>query len=353
MSIHDKGRGVRWTVARLAWVSRAEVVLWFLLLLPVVAAFAGLLPLSILEGQPDLFFLGLVFFIITPLIVILVLFAGGYLIDGLLGLFRIKAVILPVEFSQQFNTILDSMAESGLPRLDSSRIRLVQNDFSVSGHVRGVFSPDVVLSAGAAVGILRNDKSSMAVLAHELAHIGHWDRLFVGLFFMIFLNLISPLLIILTATHSHELFLAWEKFSMLSVLLGFFFQFFVFSYFSRRREYAADSSASSVIGVESYQIFLRGATTFGVGHSGGYFHPSIEDRVAALDSGLVLRRTGWPIIGLILLTSTPIVMISFGGFNDASDEYQTRMSAALAMFMYALLVEWFRRTLPNSYPFDQ
>lgn len=327
------------TLARTATLARFEIVVWFLLMLPIAASFAGATPFFLIAGRhhpANILPLGIAALLGTPLLVIAVLFFGGVVLDAVLSIFRAKTAKVPKRFAPNIDLLLDSLADRGLPRLRTWRLRLVANDLSVSAHVRGVITPVVVLSAGAMVGLMRREDSSVAILAHEIAHIRHWDRLFIGLLCAALFNLLLPVYVFTMGDWMDRAQSSWNP---LTHLVNLCLQLAIFSYFSRRREYEADFAAAVAVGVPGYQRFLgRSSSSTGSGeHAGkGYFHPSIHERIFALNYGEKVRRPGMFMLFFIAVG----IGITFLGTMGMIDEM--RASGWLGVTLYAVVMEMLR-----------
>lgn len=335
---------VRWV----AWTCRAESVLWFLLLLPIAGSFAGMLPLAFFAGQPGLLGIGLLFIIATPPVIAAGLYLFAIVFDSALNLFRSRVRPIPQIAVQDLNDFLAQLAGTGLPRISPARVHYIPNDLTLGAHVRGVLFPRVVVSGGTLVSLMKRDHVAKAMFAHELAHIAHWDRLYVGLLAVAISNAAMPLFMLAAPSLFYRY---WDPYyldrvfsheAMMQHLFGIAFHCCIFSYFSKRREYAADYVAVRAVGEAAYMALLGKATR---SHSGGFFHPTIDERIEAVRSGRKVEKPAWAVLAFATAHSLPILLLPMVDFDRSSDESMVRMAGALSVAMYFGLSEFVRSRL--------
>lgn len=170
-----------------------------------------------------------------------------------------------------------------------TRIRFVPSDHTMGAHVRGVFIPHVVISAGLLIGVLRKDPKAQAILCHEIAHIVHYDRLLPGFIGLVALETAGNLFKFLRNE-------SWADIISSDFLLIASWRLFVFillvSSVSKYREYFADARALAMVkDRESYLVLLKVAARNERG-SFHFFHPSLAKRISEACADFPVLRRG-------------------------------------------------------------
>ena len=159
---------------------------------------------------------------------------------------------IPIGLRNEISKILQTKLPVNIIRLVHERIRLAPNDLSLGGHLQGVIRQRIVVSAGLTVGLLTNDERSVAILAHEIAHVKHLDKFVPGIIVLSLLN-ISYCMV---------------KFGKAGVLYAIAV-LVITRYVTHRREYAADAHAVGLLG--SKRMFAK--TLLSLSRRRGIFTP--------------------------------------------------------------------------------
>lgn len=170
------------------------------------------------------------------------------------------------------------------------RIRVLKSDLSMGAHVHGVLRPHVVISGGMLVGILRQDGRALAILAHEVAHLQHFDQLLPGMIGLAGFEIIGRIYGLVSQDAGEGLtggalaaFL-----SMAIAMMGM--MVIVVSRISVYREFYADAKGVALTGnFLAYAEVLR-QISGRESKSSGFFHPSPDTRLAQLQEGYPLLR---------------------------------------------------------------
>lgn len=183
------------------------------------------------------------------------------------SLLSIKTEAIPERIRKNLDrTLANFELRTGL-RLASERIRVIPKDLSVGAHVRGVFRPNVIISGGALVGLMRGDPTAKTMLAHEIGHIQHFDKFYLGLIFIVILELL------LSAYQAFEGWWSVTHFALLTAMLR---------HISRRREFAADAHALLTVGTwAGFKKLLYSPPGY-VATGRSFFHPRFISRRKAL-----------------------------------------------------------------------
>jgi len=173
---------------------------------------------------------------------------------------------IPIGLRNEISKILQTKLPVNIIRLVHERIRLAPNDLSLGGHLQGVIRQRIVVSAGLTVGLLTNDERSVAILAHEIAHVKHLDKFVPGIIVLSLLN-ISYCMV---------------KFGKAGVLYAIAV-LVITRYVTHRREYAADAHAVGLLG--SKRMFAKTLLSLSADEE-AFSHPSRDQRVDAIKRNL-------------------------------------------------------------------
>lgn len=169
-------------------------------------------------------------------------------------------------------------------------IRVVKNDLTMGAHVHGVLRPHVVISGGMLVGLLRKDTRAVAILAHETAHIQHFDQLLPGIIGLAAFEIASRAFKLFTENPGDGLNSGASAGFLFVVLAMMAMMVFVVSRMSIYREFYADAKGVALTGnVAAYTEVLR-QISGRESKSGGFFHPSPTKRMEQLQKGYPLLR---------------------------------------------------------------
>jgi Zn-dependent protease with chaperone function len=310
---------------QLLFLSRLELPLWFLSGVPSLLLLGMVLLLSVAMGNPSGLLLAILYFISLHL----ALLALGSVYDHIRGWFRPARHPLPPAILSHLEPLLTRFAQHGL-RLPASALRVVKNDLSLAAHVTGTFQPNVVVSGGLVVGLLRNDPRAQAILAHEIAHIAHYDRLLPSMIMVTLGNaLLAVPLALMPLGHGSS-----QAPTLGAALLNLIVTPIILSIVSRRREYLADIHAAYALG--STRDYLRTLLAGRERGAGDFFHPSMTDRVEALagrGAGRIIRLSWlWVLWWIAVMLSGASTLLDPG--QDWRDEESFK---ALAQVLVALI----------------
>jgi Zn-dependent protease with chaperone function len=186
------------------------------------------------------------------------------------------------------------------------KIRVLTNDLSMGAHVHGVLRPHVVISGGMLVGILRQDSRALAILAHEIAHLQHFDQFLPGIIGLSGFEIVGRIYKFVGQDLGEGLDGgAFAAFSL--VALGMMGMMIVaISRISIYREFYADAKGIALTGdIAAYTEVLR-QISGRESKSSGFFHPSPDTRLKQLQEGYPLLRkaTFWKLYwSAVFLTS--------------------------------------------------
>ena len=186
------------------------------------------------------------------------------------------------------------------------KIRVLKNDLSMGAHVHGVLRPHVVISGGMLVGILRQDVRALAILAHETAHLQHFDQLLPGIIGLSGFEILGRIYKFVSQDLSDGLDVgAFTAFSLVAVgMMGM--MVVAVSRISVYRELYADAKGIALTGnVAAYTEVLR-QISGRESKSSGFFHPSPDTRLKQLQEGYPLLRkaTFWKLYWIaVFMTS--------------------------------------------------
>jgi hypothetical protein len=192
------------------------------------------------------------------------------------------------------------------------RTRVVESDFAVGAHVRGVFRPYIVMSMGMVVAISNRDRRAFLVLSHEYAHIKHWDLFLSGFMGLVVFQVFGELLgFVKNLTFLNDLDFLF-KLAAFAVTKGFIWGTTI-AFVSRYREFYADAKAISVFGTknEYLNLFQKGQ---GTDFNTSFFHPSLDKRLSQLSDGFDIIKNVrfwkiyWPLfmVSMCLIANTYI-----------------------------------------------
>lgn len=250
---------ITWSVIKLRLISRFELVVWSGILIP----YAGLLPFFM--------FVHPIFIFAIPIYIIFLILAA-IPIEFILNLFRVKSTALPEWSRNDFDQLFAEMRSRGAISWNSDRVRYIENDLSCGAQVRGILRPTIIVSAGLLIAVKRRDLLAKAILAHELAHIAHFDRLTISNYALWVANLLSPFY--LDGAKPSSPLGGWE----ITWLWGSLASLALCGFFSRRRELAADASGVILAGNDVYSKLMSSAVGTHARNVGTFFHPSMSTR---------------------------------------------------------------------------
>lgn len=226
---------------------------------------------------------------IVPLVIFVCVMAA--LADALLGAFRPATKDVPQVLSDRVTASL--VKQFGEPvREIACSMRAIPGDLSLGAHVRGFFRPRLVVSGGMLMGLARGDRNAQAILAHELAHVQHHDRMLIAFVGMIVFEVVGRFI----KFNVNEVSNVDPDSLGVGSLIGLtLYQLTVFSVLlscvSRYREYYADARAIQLThDVDAYRSLLSSGARH-KGLLGNFFHPSISDRLDAIDQQYRVLRT--------------------------------------------------------------
>ena len=202
---------------------------------------------------------------------------------------------IPIGLRNEISKILQTKLPVNIIRLVHERIRLAPNDLSLGGHLQGVIRQRIVVSAGLTVGLLTNDERSVAILAHEIAHVKHLDKFVPGIIVLSLLN-ISYCMV---------------KFGKAGVLYAIAV-LVITRYVTHRREYAADAHAVGLLG--SKRMFAKTLLSLSADEE-AFSHPSRDQRVDAIKRNLPILNPSafWGVFWLVNIIggiSIPLIVKS-------------------------------------------
>ena len=218
-----------------------------------------------------------VLLIFTPIVLLamLALILIAWPVDCLFSLIRPQSTNLPEQSIKRIDALLIDLQARGAIKWNSRRLRVVKSDLQLGAHVRGVIRPSIVISGGMLMGLMRKDSHALGVLAHELAHVAHWDRLYLGVLGLWTLNAAAPFLWGGESSVGEKISVA---FISSLIPLG------ICMIISERREFAADLSAGLVAGFRPYTEVLIQAQGKHGKRSSGFFHPSLKERIEEIST---------------------------------------------------------------------
>ena len=320
-------------LSRLRTLSVLELLYLPLLMLPSASALAVMLLLAPIA------------LVVVGACYVTAMLVGGSLVSAIFGLLRKSGQPLSLEWRKRVET---AIADSGIlyghdiaSRFRSARL----SDLTVGAFVHAALRAQIVASGGLLVQVLRRSPSSQAIVAHEYAHIRHFDRLYFMILLIYIANIIiSPILFIYDAGNTEELsgiseIVIWWMFNIFATTV-------IVSQISKRRELGADFAAALIVGRQSYVEMLEIATGRHASHETGFFHPSVEQRKAALITMRVRRPSG------LLISAYCFLLVSYLLQAMVSGD-ETAIGANLAQAFYCaigLALEQFRRILPTQLP---
>lgn len=255
-------------VLKLRLQARGELIIWICFMIPAL----GLLLITIFP-IPLIFSLMIIFAIPAEL----------FFRIPLLGTKKI-----PAEYNYELEKICKYFRKRGCINFSYKYFRYIPNDMNVNGRVIGIFFPKILISAGLLISLKRNESKSFSILAHEMAHISHLDRLNYAYLTRWFINTIIPLIYFLIGSPfitTIEDIVKW--------IANCTFTFFVCGYFMRERELLADTCAALLVGPKVYAEMLQFGQDSPNQH-GGFFHPSLALRLQAINTnppaGMYVRK---------------------------------------------------------------
>jgi Zn-dependent protease with chaperone function len=268
--------------------------------------------------------------------------ALALIVDTVVAAFRRTTTIVPFNLEARLAETLTKKFGEEIRHV-AQDIRVLPSDLSLGAHVRGFLRPQLVISGGMLVGLLRKTPSANAILGHELAHIQHFDRLFFGIIGLTALEFVGRFVKYSISDMSFDT-LNWEDFAGLLVLT--IYQIVVFglllSRISRYREYYADARAVQLLGGDL--VAYRNVLTSGAQHNGllgKFFHPSVAERLRSLDDGYaILRRVHfwkvyWVVAGSVAYLQWKFVENSFVEYYGYCG-----FVLAIALLLFELLRPW-------------
>lgn len=155
-----------------------------------------------------------------------------------------------------------------------------------------------------------------AILAHEIAHVVHWDRLHIALLAVAWGH-IGFAVFMLGRTFLLASFGAYDPSDVHPLLRvgNIIVIYLLFRAFSRSREHLADYAASMCVGIAQYLSFLSGAaqraamqtTSTDAGAARGtYFHPAIDKRASDVGARLTAERFRVSTVALAIASSATL-----------------------------------------------
>ena len=270
---------------RIAFLATAEILIFPLVMIPGLST--GIFVLPFIDPWFILVAIGYL-----PLILL-----SGFVVDIALAQIRRRPKDVPDRSSGAIKHLLDELSRRGAPSFAVSRIKILPTDLTVGAYVRGAFRPAVVLSAGLLVNLLRNRPSAKAVLCHELGHVINNDKFYLSLLFA-WVASIAVLFLPSPGDYYGHTGSPWTLPSILITL-------WIVSRVSRRREHMADAVASTLCGSGVLASCLASVEAKDRSR-GGFFHPSLEERIQSVSSGSTarLRPSIW-VIGYCLVSILP------------------------------------------------
>lgn len=318
-------------LARLRSISIIEILYLPLLLVPSASA---LLVISLLSP---------VFWLVLMALYVVLMLVGGSLISALFTLIRRPGTrLLPPWCAKIDAALLAHGLTQGHEialRIRSARLE----DLAVGAFVHATFRAKIVASGGLLVQLMRGSPSAQAIVAHEYAHIRHFDRLYLMILLVYAANLIlSPIYFLQLAGYSESIYdigevIIWWLFNLATTTL-------IVSQISRRRELAADFAAALMVGGKAYLDFLDLATGRHAKRTAGFFHPSVEQRKEALITMRVGRPNG--LLVMVYCLSLASYLLQAMASTD-----EIAVATGLAQGVYCALgicFEQFRRSIPSE-----
>ncbi len=260
--------GIATNVRKLRLIAWGDLTVWTFLMVPLL----GILLWTVV-AIPTIF---------------LAMFALAIPAEIFFRFFSRAAIHLPAELEPIVAKCCDDVAQAGGIKLSTARFRYDPDDVNTGGQVVGMLFPRIVVSGALLVALKRNEARAFAVMAHEMAHVSHLDRLNYAYFTLWLINAVIPVVyhfVGMPVITTLEQALLW--------LANCIFTFFVCGLFMRERELLADASAALIVGPERYADVLREGQD-SPGNGGGYFHPSLRRRCEAVSmnppEGLRIRK---------------------------------------------------------------
>ncbi|MCA1375833.1 MULTISPECIES: M48 family metalloprotease [unclassified Bradyrhizobium] len=305
-----------------------------------------ILPFVVLFQRPGLFIPVLISMGAQLAALLALYFALATVVSLMVNLFRarlsgVKADTIP---RLQLWKLSAALASNHAIRqlLSVSSFRVNKTDLIMGAHVRGIFHPSIALSAGLLIGLIRKDQKAYSILAHELAHIKHFDLFLPGFVGLAIFEILGTAfqLSLLSLSHPNDV-------TPPSVLLVVLYKVLILgglvSLISRNREFYADATALSVTrNVDEYVGLLAKASEHERSRL-SYFHPSLRRRIAEVQNNFqVLRRAvGWRVyIGLASL----VAFIQWKALQDSETDSRYFFCGFL-MGLFILFTEMFRGML--------
>lgn len=254
---------------------------------------------------------------------------------------------LPYEKRRQLNQVLTEIFKDGCG-IRAESILWCPQDLLMGAHVRGIIQPQIVVSGGLFLGILRKNPRAIGILAHEIAHIEHYDRLLPGLIGMMFFEIfLGPIYYYWGAARVLD-----DSYLFETTLILFIYKFFVFGgllcLMSRSREIYADASAAQYLTRDEYVTLLksmRGAEKYQY----SFFHPSVSKRIKEAQSGFATLHNRWLwrayFVAATAVSWLQLWQMSISGVTDVGYEY---IYSASCMGTAILVLEGFRGPLMRS-----
>lgn len=260
----------------------------------------------------------------------------------------IKAEAIPLEYEV---SILDVIRKTrGFPaRRMPARLRWNPKDFSMGAHVKGFFFPTIVISGGLGVGLRSGNTRALAILAHEIAHIQHYDRLLPGFFgFAVFEIVMYPVLLLSSGIQEGAPLLSLTSIATLVFLYKITGLGAVLVLLYHSREYYADACASQISqSRDEYNSILsnlckdtRGAFSI--------FHPSLNKRINAVATDFPSLMTRWLWRGYFLYLAAINAVVFFGNWESVTEDQLMFSYCGMWASVAVLFIEFLRVPILRS-----
>jgi Zn-dependent protease with chaperone function len=195
----------------------------------------------------------------------------------------------------------------------NARIYLVPTARQASAFVLGGLFPRLVVTGRLAVAASISPAPTEIIVRHELAHIANRDTRMWLLYVMLWPQLLLSLILGADSIQARLHPISFVLSTFASVAIGIGFTLFLF----RRREYLADGLALN--STKDRDLYLR-LLSGGAASDRSWFHPSREDRVAAMKHDSPVLRTN--VLMILILVTVCIASLTYVvQANSASNEW--------------------------------
>lgn len=229
---------------------------------------------------------------------------------------QLGAKRVPSRVVQKLDEALVNMGFLRGAKVRSSQIRVVMRDLSIGAQIRGILRPRIIISGGMLVALTAKAPIAGAILAHELAHVKNYDRLFTGVILVFGFEILLSVFVPLRSDLEFYLFVY--------IAAHIYVMFWLLGYLSRRREYFADALAFVL--VDSPAVYIAALTSAGSSarHGSSFFHPELRDRVVGLceKSPVLYPRLAVILFWVLCINASSAPWISVSGFDGAADWFE-------------------------------